>query len=71
MTPEEKLELSRNKNLFVVTHRLEPIVRVELRKTSINEPMQFGSKTVAEKQEPVIPAEEPAPAGKVRTPRKK
>ncbi len=41
MTPEEKLELSRNKNLFVVTHRLEPVVRVELKRSAINEPLQF------------------------------
>lgn len=41
MSAEDKLALSRNKNLFVVTHRLEPIVKVELRKHVINEPMQF------------------------------
>lgn len=43
MSAEEKLALSRNKTLFVVTHRLEPIVRVELKKSAITEPMQFAS----------------------------
>jgi len=41
MSPEEKLELSRHKNLFVVTHRMQPIVKVELKKTVITSPMQF------------------------------
>jgi hypothetical protein len=52
---EEKLALSRNKNLFVVTHRLEPIVKVELRKHVINEPMQFK---VPDTQAEVAPIEE-------------
>lgn len=63
MTPEEKLELARNKNLFVVTHRLEPIVRVELKKTAIEAPLQ-----IAPKAEPQTPAKaeepkKPLPAG--------
>ncbi len=70
MTAEEKLALSRNKNLFIVTHRLEPIVRVELKRSVISEPMQFTEKEAA------LPAPEPevkessAPAPKGR-PRKK
>jgi len=52
MSAEEKLALSRNKNLFVVTHRLEPIVKVELRKSVISQPMKFSD------PEPVPPAEE-------------
>jgi len=42
LSAEEKLALARNKNLFVVTHRLEPIVKVEMKKSTINEPMIFG-----------------------------
>ncbi|MCD8479800.1 MAG: hypothetical protein LRZ88_05965 [Candidatus Cloacimonetes bacterium] len=41
MSAEEKLALSRNKNLFVVTHRLEPIVKVELKRTVIASPIVF------------------------------
>jgi hypothetical protein len=70
MKPEEKLELSRNKNLFIVTHRLEPIVRVELRKSAINDPLQFSAKVeaVAEPIEEIT--KEPIPTGTSK-PRKK
>ncbi len=64
MTPEEKLELSRNKNLFVVTHRLEPIVRVELKKSVITEPMQFAEAEASQPQPPEPKSKEPAaPSG--------
>lgn len=43
MTPEEKLALARNKNLFIVSHRLEPIVRVTMKRSVMTEPIQFGS----------------------------
>ena len=43
MTPEEKLALARNKNLFIVSHRLEPIVRVTMKRSMVTEPMQFGN----------------------------
>jgi hypothetical protein len=70
MTAEDKLALSRNKNLFIVTHRLEPIVRVELKKSVISEPMEFGSRTEPEAQpiEEITP--EPIPVAKPR-PKKK
>lgn len=67
MTPEEKLELSRNKNLFIVTHRLEPIVRVELKKSVISEPLQFAEKEPAKTK----PEEEPAPATGSKSRKKK
>jgi len=51
LSAEEKLALSRSKSLFVVTHRLEPIVKIELKKTVISAPMQFS--------EPAPKAEEP------------
>ena len=52
MSAEEKLALSRQKSLFVVTHRLEPIVKVELKKSAITSPMQFSEPVVA-KEEPI------------------
>jgi len=58
MSAEDKLALSRNKNLFVVTHRLEPIVKVELKRYPISEPMQFS--TPEPKSEPA-PIEEITP----------
>lgn len=68
MTAEEKLALSRNKNLFVVTHRLEPIVRVELKRSAITEPIAFATKEEpkpAVEPEPVpSPAAEPTPKGR-------
>ena len=70
MSAEEKLALSRNKNLFVVTHRLEPIVKVELKKSAISQPMKFSETEIP------APAEETIPEPSVETkpkakPRKK
>lgn len=68
MSAEEKLALSRNKNLFVVTHSLEPIVKVEMKRTVISSPMDFSSHVAEEKEEEapelkeIPPAEAPAPA---------
>ncbi|MCB5271362.1 MAG: hypothetical protein LHW56_05915 [Candidatus Cloacimonetes bacterium] len=56
MSPEDKLALSKNKSLFVVTHRLQPIVKVTLKKSVITKPMQFG--TIPEE----LPEPEPTPA---------
>jgi hypothetical protein len=71
MTPEEKLDLSRNKSLFVVTHRLEPIVRVEMKKTVISESMQFTA-TQPEKEQPIEEVtQEPIPTPAPKTRRKK
>ena len=58
MSAEDKLALSRNKNLFVVTHRLEPIVKVELRRHAITEPIQFS---IPEPKEESAPIEEITP----------
>ncbi|MEN6445040.1 MAG: hypothetical protein ABFC98_03230 [Candidatus Cloacimonas sp.] len=52
LSAEEKLALSRNKNLFIVTHRLEPVVKIELKKTVISAPIQF-SETPAKESEPI------------------
>lgn len=68
LSAEEKLALSRNKSLFVVTHRLEPIIKIELKKTVISSPMQFSEPAAAE-EEPIeelteLPTEKPKPKGK-------
>ncbi len=72
MSAEDKLALSRNKSLFVVTHRLEPIVKVELKKTVISAPIQF-TEAKKEEAEPItevteLPVEASKPKGK-RTPK--
>ena len=65
MTAEEKLALSRNKSLFIVTHRLEPVVKIELKKTVVNHEIVFaGDKETA--AEPIAPIEEAPP---VKTPK--
>ena len=48
LSAEDKLALSHNKNLFIVTHRLEPIVKIELKKTVISAPIQFMESTPKE-----------------------
>lgn len=68
LSAEEKLALSRNKSLFVVTHRLEPIVKVELRKTVISSPIHFSDPALPEEQ-PIeeiteLPLEMPKPKGR-------
>ncbi|MDD2331585.1 MAG: hypothetical protein PHI68_02910, partial [Candidatus Cloacimonetes bacterium] len=59
LSTEDKLSLSRSKDLFIITHRLEPIVKVEMKKTAITEPMYF-SKTEESAKEPE-PIEEITP----------
>jgi len=68
LSAEEKLSLSRSKSLFVVTHRLEPIIKIELKKTVISAPMQFGE-VAAKEDEPIeevtqLPTEPAKPKGK-------
>ncbi len=71
MTPEEKLDLSRNKNLFIVTYRLEPIVQVQLKRSPVSEPMEFTGKP-APKEEPIEEVtKEPIPTGKAKSKKKK
>ncbi|HNX02714.1 MAG TPA: hypothetical protein PLE33_07005 [Candidatus Cloacimonas sp.] len=57
LSAEEKLALSRNKNLFIVTHRLEPVVKIELKKTVISAPLQFSESPIKETE----PIEEVTP----------
>ena len=64
MSAEEKLALSRAKSLFIVTHRLEPIVKVELKKTVVNHEISFNRPAETPEpipqEEPVAPPEKPA-----------
>ncbi len=69
LSAEEKLALARSKNLFVVTHRLEPIVKVELKKSVINAPLQFGEHAEPEVEKPIeeitaLPTEKPKTKGR-------
>lgn len=60
MTAEEKLALSRTKNLFIVTHKLEPIVKVEMKKTVITHELVFsGTIEPEKKEEPIEEITEP------------
>ncbi len=55
MSAEEKLALSRTKNLFIVTHKLEPIVKVEMKKTVIAHEMIFSvNHETEQKEEPIV-----------------
>ena len=69
LSAEEKLALARSKSLFVVTHRLEPIVKVELKKSTITAPMQFVPDNTPEPEKPIeeiteLPTEKPKTKGR-------
>ncbi len=54
MSAEEKLALSRSKNLFIVTHKLTPVVKVEMKKTVISEPVFYSvEKTIETEDNPI------------------
>jgi len=62
MTAEEKLALSRAKSLYIVTHRLEPVVKIELRKTVVNQEISFPGEAETQplpEPEPQEPAAKP------------
>lgn len=73
MSAEDKLALSREKSLFIVTHRLQPIVKVEMKRSVIDSPLQFGPEPAMEVEvEETITAEpEEAPKAKGRGRKKK
>lgn len=50
LSVEDKLALARTKTLYVVSHKLEPVIKVEMRKVSISAPASYQE-----------PAEKPAP----------
>lgn len=49
LSVEDKLALARSKTLYVVSHKLEPVIKVEMRKVSISAPVSYKE----------IPAEQP------------
>ncbi len=63
---EDKLALARNKTLYVVSHKLEPVIKVEMRKVMLSAP-------VAPKVQPVVeqPVEKNVekPVVKTKTPK--
>lgn len=65
MSAEDKLALSKNKNLFIVTHRLQPIVKVEMKKSIIQGPIQFEAESSAKEAESK-PEAEPKSSAKGR-----
>ncbi|MFO7660767.1 MAG: hypothetical protein R6V77_07625 [Candidatus Cloacimonadaceae bacterium] len=54
LSVEDKLALARSKTLYVVSHKLEPVIKVEMRKVSLAESVTY-------KQEP---KEQPKPQSK-------
>jgi len=56
LSVEDKLALARSKTLYVVSHKLEPVIKVEMRKVNISAP-------VAYKEEP---KEQPKPQPQVK-----
>jgi hypothetical protein len=57
LSTEDKLALARTKTLYVVSHKLEPVIRVEMRKVSIN-PVSY-KETAPQPKEEVKPAPKP------------
>lgn len=65
LSPEDKLALSRGKDLFLVTHVIEPVIKIEMKKRLIDTEMNFHREEKPLITEPV--AEEPVkptPKGK-------
>ena len=48
LSVEDKLALARSKTLYVVSHKLEPVIKVEMRKVSITAPVSY--KEIPEEQ---------------------
>ncbi len=52
LSVEDKLALARSKTLYVVSHKLEPVIKVEMRKVSITAPVSYKEQPVEQpKQE--------------------
>ncbi len=41
LSPEDKLSLSKGKDLFLVTHVIEPVIKIEMKKRLIDTEMNF------------------------------
>lgn len=66
MSPEDKIALSREKSLFIVSHKLETIVRVSMRRTPITEPITFGNDEEPE-EEPKKETAKPSARGRKKS----
>lgn len=73
MSVEDKLALARTKTLYVVSHKLEPVIKVEMRKVNIEIPVSYSVETaplpqaeIPETQAEIIEPE-PEPESKPKT----
>lgn len=57
LSVEDKLALARSKTLYVVSHKLEPVIKVEMKKVSLA-PVSYKEE-IKEQPKPVIKAEKP------------
>jgi DedD protein len=64
LSTEDKLALARTKTLYVVSHRLEPVIKVEMRKVSIN-PVAYKQEEKVQPKPEVKP--QPKPQAKPQT----
>jgi hypothetical protein len=42
MDIEKKISLTRGKELYIVTHKIEPVIKIEMKPTKITEPIQYS-----------------------------
>lgn len=64
LSTEDKLALAREKTLYVVSHKLEPVIKVEMRKVSIAPVSYKEEPKPAAKPVPPVKPQEKAPAAK-------
>lgn len=67
MSPEEQLALSRDKSLFIISHRLEAIVKVTMKRSTITKPMEFGEAEEPAEEEPEKEAPKPSTRGRKKS----
>ena len=70
LSVEDKLALARTKTLYVVSHKLEPIIKVEMRKVTITAPVSYKEEKQADilssnTEQPVVELDS-KPSGKGR-----
>lgn len=72
LSVEDKLALARNKTLYVVSHKLEPVIKVEMRKVNITTPVSYVEEQTEQQEEIAsiaeveIPLEKPSGRGRPR-----
>jgi hypothetical protein len=62
---EDKLALARSKTLYVVSHKLEPVIKVEMKKVSIA-PVSYKQEEKPQPKAEVKPEVKPAPKTQVK-----